>query len=311
MHKQKNITLIAGPTASGKSQLAVDIAQGNGGVVINADSMQVYDTLHVLTARPDEKEMAGVPHYLYGFVSPARSFSTGLWLQAVADVLLLPEVASRPWVFVGGTGLYFRTLLGGLSRIPPVPPAVREKWRLRLLEEGAEALHMVLTGQDPAMAARLMPADGQRIVRALEILEATGQSLAQWQEQQGKPLIDTAVAKKIILLPDRAVLVERINRRFDKMVEHGALEEVKALRRLKLASDLPVMKAIGVRELGACLDGVLTQQQAIEKAKIETRRYAKRQATWFRHQLSADWQRFTAAEAAFAAFSATSGPNKH
>lgn len=294
--------MIAGPTASGKSRLAVDIARNNGGVVINADSMQIYDMLHLLTARPETQEMAGVPHYLYGFVSPAQSFSTGLWLQAVADVLARPEVADKPWVFVGGTGLYFRALLGGLSRIPPIPPAVREKWRFRLLEDGAEALHVILTEQDPAMAARLMPADGQRIVRALEVLEATGQSLAQWQEQQGRPLIGADVARKIILLPERSVLVERINRRFDKMIEHGALEEVKALHAMQLAPDLPAMKAIGVRELSAYLDGALTKAEAIEKAKIETRRYAKRQVTWFRHQLGDDWQRFTTAEEAYAAF---------
>jgi len=299
--------LIAGPTASGKSQLAVEIAQGNGGVVINADSMQVYETLHLLTARPDAAEMAGVPHYLYGFVSPAQSFSTGLWLQAVVDVLSRPEVANRPWVFVGGTGLYSRALLGGLSRIPPVPPAIREKWRTQLLEDGAEALHRVLAEQDPVMAARLKRADGQRIVRALEVYEATGQSLAQWQEQQGCPLIDTDIARKVLLLPERAVLVERINRRFDKMVEYGALEEVKALRAMRLGTDLPVMKAIGVREFGAYLDGEMTMPQAIEKAKIETRRYAKRQVTWFRHQLGDDWRRFTTAEAAYTAFSAKLG----
>lgn len=294
--------LIAGPTASGKSQLGVNIARQCHGVVINADSMQVYDVLHFLSARPYADQMAGIAHFLYGFVSPAEAFSTGRWLEAVRDVLHRADVAGRTCVFVGGTGLYFRALLGGLAAMPPVEAAVRQKWRRFLQDKGAGALYERLQCHDPVMAQRLCAADGQRMIRAFEVLETSGRSLAEWQQQRGVALIDPRRVRKLVLTPQRDVLAARINARFDRMIAKGAVEEVRQLRALRLDPALPVMKAIGVRQLSACLDGAMTLESAIEQAKTETRRYAKRQMTWQRHQFAADWRRFSSAEAAQRSF---------
>jgi len=298
-----DVILIAGPTASGKSQLGIDIARQCHGVVINADSMQVYDVLHLLTARPDKNEMGGVPHYLYGFVNPGEAFSTGHWLEAVRELLQHPELKGRTCIFVGGTGLYFRALLGGLARIPPVDAAIREKWRLFLQEKGIEPLYEILSEKDPVLAGRLSPNDGQRILRGLEVLEATGRSIAEWQQQRGEPLVDAMRTRKLVLDLEREELAVRISARFDKMVEKGALEEVRQLQAMHLAPALPAMKAIGVRKFSACLDGETSLETAIEKAKAETRRYARRQMTWLRHQLDAGWQRFSSAQEALRLFS--------
>lgn len=296
------MVLIAGPTANGKSRLGVEIARRCNGVVINADSMQVYDVLHLLTARPDADDMTGVSHYLYGFVNPAETFSTGRWLEAVCELLQRPELKGKTCVLVGGTGLYFRALLGGLARMPPVDAAVREKWRLFLQERGTEPLYACLMEQDPVMAQRLSPNDRQRILRALEMLETTGRSIAEWQRQNEEPLVDGARARKLVLMPKRENLAMRINARFDKMVERGALEEVRKLRAMHLDPALPAMKAIGVREFSACLDGETGLEAAVEKAKTETHRYARRQITWLRHQLEGDWQCFPSVQEALRSF---------
>ena len=281
--------LIAGPTASGKSALAVDLARRTGGVVINADSMQVYDTLRVLTARPDTDETEGVAHHLYGHVPASQAYSAGRWSRDVSDLLSDPRVRGRAPIFVGGTGLYFKALLGDLSDMPAIPEAVRTRWRARLSEEGPQALHVALAESDQA-AATLKPGDGQRIVRALEVYEASGRSILAFQDSTGKALVDAATARKIVLLPDRSVLRERISVRFERMMSDGAIDEVHALLAQKLAPDLPAMKAIGVREIEALLKGRLNRSEAIERAVIATRQYAKRQSTWFRNQLSGDWE---------------------
>lgn len=272
--------------------------------MINADSMQVYDALHLLTARPDKDERAGVPHYLYGFVNPGETFSTGRWLEAVQALLQRPELKAKTCVFVGGTGLYFRALLGGLARVPPVEPAIREKWRLFLQEKGIVPLYKCLAEKDPVMAQRLSPGDGQRILRALEVYEATGRSLAEWQRMGSEPLVDAIRTRRLVLMPERDHLAARINARFDTMVEKGVLEEVRQLRAMHLDSALPVMKAIGFREFSAFLDGETSLETAIERAKAETRRYAKRQMTWLRHQLDESWQQFSSGQEALCAFSA-------
>lgn len=295
--------LIAGPTASGKSQLGIEIARQCKGVVINADSMQVYNVLHLLTARPDKDERAGVPHYLYGFVNPSETFSTGHWLEAVRVLLQRPELKAKTCVFVGGTGLYFRALLGGLARVPPVEPAIREKWLLFLKEKGIGPLYQCLAEKDSVMAQRLLPGDGQRILRALEVWEATGRSLAEWQRMGNEPLVDAIRTRRLVLMPERDHLAARINARFDTMVEKGALEEARQLRAMHLDPALPAMKAIGVREFSAFLDGATSLEAAIEGAKAETRRYAKRQMTWLRHQLDESWQQFSSVQEALHAFS--------
>lgn len=283
--------LITGPTASGKSALAVQLARAHGGEVVNADSMQVYDTLRVLTARPDLVDMGGIPHHLFGTVPAGQAFSTGEWLRVVAPVLAdLRERGKLP-IFVGGTGLYFKALTGGLSEIPEVPAEIRAKWRRRLAEDGPWALHAELGSRDPEMADQLGTSDSQRIVRALEIIDATGRSLASFQTGTGTALIDAGRARKVIVEPDRAVLHDRINRRFAMMFEQGAIEEVEALLRLDLPKEMPVMKAIGVPQIAALLRGELTREQVISQASAATRQYAKRQMTWFRNQMDESWER--------------------
>ncbi|WP_312362783.1 tRNA (adenosine(37)-N6)-dimethylallyltransferase MiaA [Ensifer sp.] len=283
--------LITGPTASGKSALAVELARRHGGVVINADSMQVYDTLRVLTARPDAADMGGVEHCLYGHVPAGDAYSTGAWLrEAQALVGKLRESGRLP-VFVGGTGLYFKALTGGLADMPEVPADIRERLRERLKTEGPEGLHAVLAAQDPQTAEALKPGDGQRIVRALEVVEATGQSIRVYQQKNGPEIINPNRARKLVVLPDRKVLHDRINRRFGLMLAGGAIDEVRALTALNLDPAMPVMKAIGVSQIAALLRGEITQAEVIETGSAATRQYAKRQMTWFRNQLDDSWQR--------------------
>jgi len=292
----KDAVLIAGPTASGKSALALAIAIQTGAEIVNTDSMQVYDVLRVLTARPSSEEEAKRPHHLYGHVPPSTAYSTGQWLREVADLLADAAGSGRRFVFVGGTGLYFRALTGGLSAMPPVPVDVRDHWRARLADEGAMALHALLSVDDPEAASRIGPADGQRIVRALEVLEATGQPIGHWRAKRGPSLVDPQTARRLVITPDRTLLRARIDARFDGMVEAGAIEEVRALLALGLDPALPAMKAIGVPELAACLRGELSLDDALARGKAATRQYAKRQETWFRHQLGPAWQRVDPAD---------------
>ncbi|TAZ84498.1 tRNA (adenosine(37)-N6)-dimethylallyltransferase MiaA [Rhizobium ruizarguesonis] len=288
-----NAILITGPTASGKSALAVELAKRHDGAVINADSMQVYDTLRVLTARPSEEEMQGVPHHLYGHVPAGAAYSTGAWLRDVSALLPALRAAGRLPVFVGGTGLYFKALTGGLSDMPAIPEALRETLRTRLLEEGLDGLYGELAAADPAMAASLNRQDGQRIVRALEVVKATGRSIADFQGQSGPVIIDADEARKIVVLPDRAVLHQRINGRFEKMLQQGAEDEVRALLALDLPAEAPVMKAIGVSQITAMVRGEMTREEVLEKGAAATRQYAKRQMTWFRNQMNDSWERLT------------------
>ncbi|WP_332302636.1 tRNA (adenosine(37)-N6)-dimethylallyltransferase MiaA [Rhizobium sp. GR12] len=283
--------LITGPTASGKSALALRLALERNGVVINADSMQVYDTLRVLTARPSEDEMEGVPHLLYGHVPASNLYSTGEWLREISALLDdLRNEGCFP-VIVGGTGLYFKALTGGLSDMPAIPDDIREGLRARLIEEGAVVLHAELSLRDPAMAEGLQPGDGQRIVRALEVIEATGKSIRDFQKSSGPVIVDPDRAQKFVVLPERPVLHDRINRRFETMMESGAVEEVKALLALNLAPDATAMKAIGVAQIADMLTGRMSEAEVIEKSAAATRQYAKRQMTWFRNQMGPDWTR--------------------
>ena len=289
----KDAILIAGPTASGKSALAMRLAAETGGVIVNADSMQVYSVLDRLTARPLAADTRALPHRLYGYVHPSQDYSTGHWLRDVRDLIDAGEFGDRLAVFCGGTGLYFKALLEGLSEMPEVPPEVRHKWRQRLADEGPAALHAVLKAKDPTAAGRLKPADGQRIVRALEILDASGRSILEWQQDRGTPLVDRASARMILIEPDRAELDRRIERRFAAMLDEGAVDEVRSLLALGLDAAKPAMKAIGVREIGALIAGAATHAETVENARIATRQYAKRQSTWFRNQTGPEWQKIS------------------
>lgn len=288
--------LIAGPTASGKSSLALieaDDAEKAGlrPLIVNADSMQVYRELRIISARPSLDDEAQVHHALYGFVSAREVFNTGRWLDEMSALLAGLDEDALP-IIVGGTGLYFKALLEGFARIPEIPDEVRAGLRAQFIEEDSEKMHQRLASVDPQMADGLKPTDGQRILRALEVYEATGKSILHWQEQaQASPLLESDACRKIIALPDRDGLYERINARFDAMVGEGALDEVSALAKLELDRDMPAMKAIGVPQFMAHLEGTMPLEDAILDAKQESRRYAKRQMTWLRNQMGEDWQR--------------------
>ena len=288
--------LIAGPTASGKSALALALAEKLGGVIVNADSMQVYRDLRVITARPTPEEEARVPHRLYGHVDAAENYSVGRWCRDVGEVLGEIAAAGRVPILVGGTGLYFKALTAGLAAVPPVAADIRAQVRGRLAEEGVAPLYAELTARDPDTAKRLMPKDRARIARALEVMLSTGRSLTDWHRDGLPPLIDPARAAKVFVTCERAELVRRIETRFAAMLEAGALEEVRALALRKLDPSLPAMKAHGVPWLIRHLAGEITLQEAGAGAVMDTRRYAKRQLTWFRNQMK-DWP-WAGAEAA-------------
>lgn len=266
--KKRTITLIAGPTASGKSALALKIAQEKNAIIINAVSMQIYDVLNILTARPTHADTTIVPHYLYGYVNPALQYSVGQWLRDVENIL--NKLTSKSLIFVGGTGLYFHALLEGISKIPDVPDVVREKWRQRLNDEGAESLYHELLQVDSFICEKISSHDGQRIIRALEVYEATGKRLSWWQKQKIAPLIAPDSSEKILLIPPRQLLYKRINERFNSMIEKGALKEVLAIKNFMLSPLLPAMKAIGLRELIDYLDGYQSFDNAIETAKTQS-----------------------------------------
>jgi tRNA dimethylallyltransferase len=288
--------LIAGPTASGKSALALELAQTRDAVIINTDSMQVYRDLRVITARPTPEEEARAPHRLYGHVDAAVNFSAGAWVADAALVLAEARAQNRLPIFIGGSGLYFRALTRGLSAVPPIAPEIREAVRARLERDGVEALHAELMQRDPASAERLKPRDRARIARALEVIEATGRSLTDWHRDGLPPLLPPGTFRALFLEPDRDALYARIDARFDAMLEADALEEVAQLAARQLDPLLPAMKAHGVPALLAHLRGEITREEAAEIGRADTRHYAKRQFTWFRHQLP-EFEWVTPAEA--------------
>lgn len=291
--------LIAGPTASGKSGLALKLAQKHNGVIVNTDSMQVYRDLRIVTARPTINDELAAPHRLYGTIDAAKPFSTGSWLRAIDG--LLPQLRREfsTVIFVGGTGLYFNALTLGLSEIPETPLELRHDLRRELAELGPQELHRQLDRKDPEMAVLLEPADGQRILRALEVLLHTGHSLRHWQNIKTTPLVDLASleTKAIVLDPNRDGLATKIEQRFNQMVERGALEEVSALLQNAPEPALPIMKAIGVKELGCYLAGQSSLETASKNAVTSSQQYAKRQRTWFRGQMGSHWSRFAEVDA--------------
>jgi tRNA dimethylallyltransferase len=282
---KSEIILIAGPTASGKSALALELAEKRRGTIINADSMQVYRDLRIITARPAPAEEARVPHRLYGHIDAAENYSAGRWCVDAAAALAAVRQESRTAIIVGGTGLYFRALTHGLAAVPPIPGDIRNSVRARLASDGIAPLYAELARLDPAAAARLMPNDRSRITRALEVVLATGRSLLDWHKEGMPASLDPVLAAKVFLIPDRDELFRRIGERFDAMMAAGAMDEVRALAARKLDPSLPAMKAHGVPWLIRHLSGEISVADAVEGAKRDTRQYTKRQGTWFRSQL--------------------------
>jgi tRNA dimethylallyltransferase len=282
----KSAVLIAGPTASGKSALALRLAQARGGVIINADSMQVYRELRILSARPSPEEEALAPHRLYGHVSGAEDYSVARWLNDATHEIEAAWAGGFLPIICGGTGLYFRALEQGLATVPPIAPDVREKWR-----GFSGELHATLAARDPLMAARLGQNDRQRIIRALEVIDSTGRSLLDWQEDgNAGAFLNHINVERIFVDVPREELYARADQRFDTMLTAGALDEVRALP--QLSPDRPMMRAIGVPELLSHLRGEATVEQAVVHAKTATRNYIKRQLTWWRGQMKGDaaWQ---------------------
>jgi tRNA dimethylallyltransferase len=282
--------LIAGPTASGKSALALDLARELGGEIVNADSMQVYAELRVLTARPSAQDEASVPHHLYGTIKASESFSAGRWARAAAEIVKDIQARGRLPIIVGGTGLYFRALTEGLAEIPDIPLDIREQARADVAAAGEGALAL-LASEDPELAARLRPSDPQRIARGLEVMRATGIPLSEWQKQETAPLLNGQLGR-FVLAPERDWLKARADRRFEAMLGEGALEEAASVRELDLDPSLPIMKALGLRPLISHLAGEISREEAVAQGQAETRSYQKRQETWMRTQMIA-WERLS------------------
>ena len=288
MHAANRAVFIAGPTASGKSALAFELAQRIDGVIVNADSMQVYRDLRVITARPAREEEARVSHRLYGFVDAAENYSVGRWCRDAEEALSSAAGEGHVPIFVGGTGLYFKALTTGLAAVPPIPADIRAEVRSRLQREGAPALHAELSKLDAATAQRVTINDRSRISRALEVVLSTGRSLSDWHRDGLPPILDSRRTAKIFLVCDRKELVRRIEARFAAMLKDGALDEVRRFAARKLDASLPAMKAHGVPWLIRHLNGDISLEEAEAGAVMDTRRYAKRQHTWFRNQMK-DW----------------------
>ncbi|TPG54360.1 tRNA (adenosine(37)-N6)-dimethylallyltransferase MiaA [Sphingomonas glacialis] len=287
------VALIAGPTASGKSALGIAVAERHDGIVINADSAQVYRDLRVLTARPSEADEARVPHRLFGHVDGADSYSAARWADEAGAEIERAQALGKLPVLVGGTGLYMRTLLDGIAPVPEIDPAVRVEVRALPVAQA----HAALASVDPAAAARLAPADTTRVARALEVVRSTGKSLAGWQAERSGGIGERIALAAIVLLPDRDWLMARCDSRAATMLAGGAREEVRALlARSDIAPEAPIRRAIGVREVAATLAGETSQKQAIDAVALATRQYAKRQYTWFRNQPPPSWTRTPALE---------------
>jgi tRNA dimethylallyltransferase len=284
----KPVVLIAGPTASGKSAVAMELARAGGGVIINADALQVYRELRILTARPTVEEEREIPHRLYGTVPASEPYSVALWLDAAREAIEESWTRNQIPIVTGGTGLYFKALEEGIASLPAIPPPVRQRWRDKLRHEGAEVLHAELARLEQSEAERLKPSDGQRIVRALEVIEATGKPLSAWQTEAGS---EGALARspvlRLYLSPPREELYARINQRFEHMIEAGGLREAEALLALQLSPSLPALKATGIPQLHRFLAGEIGFEESCRIAKRDTRHYAKRQLTWARRNMIA------------------------
>jgi tRNA dimethylallyltransferase len=284
------VALIAGPTASGKSMLALALAERTGGVIVNADSAQIYRDLPILSAAPSAEERAGAEHRLYAIRDGAEPCSAADWAELAKAEITDIHASGRLPILVGGTGLYLRTLIEGIAPVPPIETSVRERVREQTVDQNRAELETL----DPEGAARLHPADTSRIARTLEVLLSTGRTLTYWQSQRQGGMADEIRLKPVVLLPPRDWLYERCNARFGKMIEAGAVEEVSSLLTRELKPSLPVMRAIGVREIAAFLVGAIDREEMIRRGQQATRNYAKRQYTWFARQPPVEWPRFPA-----------------
>jgi tRNA dimethylallyltransferase len=281
----RRVLVVAGPTASGKSSMAMDIADEFGGVIINADSMQVYEELRILTARPSEEDEARAPHRLYGVIAPSTNCSVARWRDmAVREVESVLDTDRLP-IVTGGTGLYIRALMRGLAPIPDVPSGIRDDVQSFFDQHGGGALHKELSQSDPDTAARVAPGDKQRLIRATEVFRATGKPLSHWIASGNEGSMANIAFQPLVLMPEREALYERIDARFHQMIDEGALEEVRKLLKLGLDPALSAMKAVGVRELAGYLADEITLESAVSAAQQASRNYAKRQMTWFRNQI--------------------------
>jgi len=289
LSKPPLVTLIAGPTASGKSALALKMAHETGAVIINADSQQLYADLRILTARPSPEDEAQAEHRLYGVADAAEAWSVGKWSRAALAILDELRAENRPAILVGGTGLYFTALTRGLADIPPVASAIRDQVEADFLVQGEALFRTRLAEIDPAAAHGIEAGDRQRLVRAMSVHAATGRPLTAWRAET-RPLLEPGSWTGLVIEPDRKVLYADCDRRADLMVENGALDEVRRLVARDLSPALPAMKAVGVRELAAYVSGALDREAAVAALKQATRNYAKRQLTWFRNQCR-DWSR--------------------
>jgi tRNA dimethylallyltransferase len=281
------VALIAGPTASGKSALAVRLAQAANGVVINADASQVYADLQVLSARPSAQEMTQAPHRLFGHIDGGEACTAARWAAEAQMEIDSAHQEGRLPILVGGTGLYLRTLIDGIAPVPDIDPGIRAAVRALPVAEA----HAALSREDPDAAARLAPADTTRVARALEVVRSTGKPLSYWQQHKSGGIADRIHLSPLILLPPRDWLIARCDLRFEQMVEGGAVKEVEALLARNLSPSLPVMRAIGVPEIAGWLRGDMDRETMLERGRIATRQYAKRQYTWFSRQPPDSWAR--------------------
>jgi len=295
------VMIVAGPTASGKSSAALDIATEFDGIVINADSMQVYDELRILTARPSEEDEQRAPHRLYGVIEPSRNCSVAQWRDMATAEIIAAHNAEKLPIVTGGSGMYIHALMHGLAAIPSIPDTVRETVQQELESIGRIAMHEHLVDVDPETANRIAPGDTQRLIRAIEVHRSTGAPLSDWLAAGNTGSLDNIVFMPLIIMPPRDELYDRINMRFSEMLDEGALEEVKHLLALDLAPSLSAMKAVGVRELAGYLNGETSLESAVSAAQQASRNYAKRQMTWFRNQIPE-------AEAIFAQYSESQTP---
>ena len=279
----KPVICIAGPTASGKSNYAIRLAQAMDGEIINADALQVYADLQILSARPTSDEMGQLPHHLFGHISGEVRYSTGAWLREVEPLIIDILARGKAPVLVGGTGLYFRALLQGMADIPPIPAQVSEQTAKRLAEDGIASLRDEAQGLDPVATARVLGDDPQRLQRIVDVATATGQALSTWQAET-YPVVPSHFSRFCVLTSPRDRLYARINARYDTMLRAGGLDEAKAIFAKGYDENLPVMKAIGLRQLKRYFSGTGSLDEAVEDAKRESRRFAKRQMTWFRNQ---------------------------
>jgi tRNA dimethylallyltransferase len=286
---QNMVALIAGPTASGKTALALHLARSGNFEIINADSAQVYSDLPLLSAQPTADEQRSVPHHLFGYIDGVTPCSAARWAQDAKNIIARAHAAGTTPILVGGSGLYIRTLLDGIAPIPEVDPALRAKIRAMPVDQAYAALQTY----DAPVAATLAPTDVSRITRALEVVQSTGRSILAWRATKTGGISNDIRLRPLLLLPPRDWLYDRCDTRFEQMMERGAIDEVEALLARNLPQDAPVMRAIGVPEISAYLKGTISRAEAIERGQTATRQYAKRQFTWFRNQAPADWQRIT------------------